>query len=96
MEEPAPTATAPIPDASVPSPATPVVAPAQSPSIGRIVHLFALDDDGAVASHPAIVTKVHNATLLALCAFHPGGGTYSVSSASMGTSPGQWAWPPRS
>lgn len=71
-----------------------------TPSVGRIVHFFVRDysfgQDGVLRGYPAIITKVHNDTLVDLVPF--GGEFNGVEQTSVSFGDGEvrtWVWPPR-
>lgn len=76
----------------------------QRPSVGRIVHYTNLGDrDGKYPPQiiAAIITKVNNATAVALTTFYPTG-TFSMDSVPYTDAPagsdaarGSWTWPAR-
>lgn len=71
----------------------------QPPSQGRVV-LFTYHPgtDDSVATAPAIITEVHNATAVGLYVMSPTSAWHEHSAFyadEPGKSAGSWAWPPR-
>lgn len=84
--------------ASEPAPvptSEPAPAPAPKPSVGRIVHYREPRVDDTHAIRAAIVTAVWTDTCVNLTVFDKRGGTFAVTSASLGVDGGCWSWPER-
>lgn len=70
---------------------TPKAAPAQKPSVGRVVHYFKGEEPMA-----AMICKVHSDDVVNLTVFKPEGGTAAAKSVSrLPGGPTRWDWPAR-